>query len=115
MIQEQFFSLVNGATSAGARVYPSLAPDGVNRPFIVYTRVSALSENVLSQAPGLVNTHLQVDVYASTYSDAQSAAAQVIALMQGWSIQNILSLALDEFEGETKLHRVILDFSIWHS
>ena len=115
MIQEQFFALINGATGGGSRVYPNIAPDGVTRPFVVYSRVSAVSENVLSGSPGLINTHLQVDVYSNAYSEAQTIAAQIVGLMESWAVQNVLTLELDEFEGDTKLHRVILDFSIWHS
>ena len=115
MIQEQFVSLISGATGAGARLYPSIAPDGVTRPFVVYSRVSAVSENVLSGNPNLINTHLQVDVYSAVYSEAQTIAAQIITLMGAWTVQNVLTLELDEFEGDTKLHRVVLDFSIWHS
>lgn len=113
-MQESFFALVANATDAKDRVYPQVAPDGVARPFIVYQRITVNSENVLSGRSGLINSRLQVDVYASTYAQAQQIAATVNTLMNSWSIQNVLILAQDIFESDVKLHRVMTDYSIWH-
>ena len=115
MIQQQIFALLSGATEAGTRVFPLVAPDGVPRPYIVYQRVSAISENVLSGDAGLTNTRFQIDVYGDTYAQAQTVGAAVIALMAGWSVQNVNLMAQDFFEPDTKLHRCSMDFSIWHS
>jgi hypothetical protein len=44
----------------------------------------------------------------------QTLAQQVDAAMSGWDIQNIPLLKQDRFDSDANLHRVILDFSIWH-
>jgi len=115
VIQQQILTLLSGATEAGTRVFPLVAPDGVSRPYIVYQRVAAVSENVLSGDAGLINTRLQIDAFAETYAQAQTVAAAIIALMDGWSVQNVNLMSQDFFEPDTKLHRCSMDFSIWHS
>ncbi|MFM8809600.1 MAG: methyltransferase domain-containing protein, partial [Chthoniobacterales bacterium] len=62
-------------------VYPQIAPDNVQRPYIVYQRVTENVENVLAGRTGLTNTRLQVDVYATTYAQAQQIATAVADLM----------------------------------
>jgi hypothetical protein len=115
MLYTQLLALLNGATDALTRIYPQVAPDSPIKPYIVYQRVSSNSENVLSGKTTLINTRLQIDCYASTYVEAQALAAQVDALMDGWSVQNVSNPAQDAFEPDVRLHRVILDYSVWHN
>ncbi len=114
-MQELFVALVQNATDAQDRVYPQIAPDNVERPYIVYQRVTQNVENVLSGRTGLTNTRLQVDVYASTYAQAQQIATVVAGLMDGWALPNVQILAQDIYESDVKLHRVMADYSIWHT
>lgn len=113
-IQLQFEALVSGATSAGTRVYPLTAPDGVTKPYITYQRVAVNSENVLFGDSGLVNTRLQVDMFAKTYGEVDVLAQQLDALMDGWSVQNVSILSQDGYEPDVKVFRVSTDYSIWH-
>ena len=114
-MQELFVALVQNATDAQERVYPQVAPDGVASPFIVYQRVTENVENVLTGRTALINTRLQVDVYATTYAQAQQVATAVADLMAGWALPNVQILAQDIYESEVKLHRVMTDYSIWHT
>ncbi len=114
-MQELFVALVQNATDAQDRVYPQIAPDNVQRPYIVYQLVTQNVENVLAGRTGLTNTRLQVDVYASTYAQAQQIAAAVADLMAGWALPNVQILAQDIYESDVKLHRVMADYSIWHT
>ena len=114
-IQEQLVTLLSGQTDAATRIYPMVAPTGTAKPYIVYQRISAISETVLSGDSGLTNTRMQIDVYADTYQSAQHTADQIEALMAGWSVQNVSVLAQDLYEDAVQLHRVQADFSIWHS
>ena len=114
-VQEQLVSLLSNATPALGRVYPLIAPDGAARPYIVFQRISANAQNVLSGTSGLSNTRVQVSVYATTYAQAQEIAAGIDALMAGWSVQNVSILSQDFYEPDAKLHRVSSDYSIWHT
>lgn len=110
---QQLAALLTGATDAGAAVYPVIAPDLVAKPYIVYQRVSVNSENVLSGNSGLVNSRVQIDVYATTFAQVVTIAAQIDALMAGWSVQNVSVLSQDGYEDAVKLFRITTDYSIW--
>ena len=114
-LQAQFFTLLSNATPALDRVYPLIAPDGVARPYVVYQRVSATTQNILNGTSGLINTRLQVDVYATSYAQAQAIAAAIDALMADWSVPNVSVLSQDFYEPQAKLHRVSTDYSVWHA
>jgi hypothetical protein len=113
-IQQQFEALLDGATDAGENVFPINADEGVQPPYVVYHRISADEENVLSGVSGLTNTRMQVDVYARTYGQAVAIAAQIDALMASWAVQNVGLIAQDLYEAEVKLFRISADYSIWH-
>ncbi len=113
-VQEQLLFLLTGATAAGARVYPMTAPDAVASPYITYQRISSNTENVMSGDSGLTNTRMQIDVYATTYAQATSIAAQINALMAAWSVQNVSIGSQDFYEDPVQLFRVSSDYSIWH-
>jgi hypothetical protein len=113
-IQEQLFALLSNATSALDRVYPLIAPDAVAAPYVIFQRISASTENILSGSSGLINTRIQVDVYAATYAQAQGVAAAIDGLMATWTVQNVSVLSQDFYEPEAKMHRVLTDYSIWH-
>lgn len=114
-VQTDLFTLLT-AQFAG-RVYPNVAPELVATPYAVYSRVSAIEQNSLDTNGGTgnsSNTRLQLDVYASTYSEAQGSAATVKTSLKGWSVENTLEAEQDFYEPDTKLHRVMLDLSTWH-
>ena len=113
-IAEQILALLAGGTAAGTRVYPLTAPDGVAKPYMTYQRISSNSEHVLSGSSGLTNTRVQIDVYATTYAEATSIAAQVDALMSVWSVQNVSISLQDFYEDQIQLYRISHDYSLWH-
>ena len=111
----QIFSLLNGATEAGVKVYPMAAPDQTRAPFITYQRISAISENVLDGSNvDLVNTRLQIDIFAPTYLKAASVFEAVDTLMMGGFAQIISIQNQDTYEAAVDLYRVIAEYSIWH-
>lgn len=114
-LQTDLFTLLESLFSG--RVYPSLAPEDTASPYVVYTRVSSVEENSLDANGGSANasnTRLQIDIYASSYSAAQSSAATVKSALKGWATENTLQGEQDFYEPDTKLHRVMLDVSTWH-
>lgn len=113
-IQTQLLTLLDGATTAGTRVYPLTAPEDVQRPYVVYQRVSVAPETVMSGDSGLANTRMQIDVFSETMAQAETIAGQISALLAGWSVQNVPVLTQDFYEDEVKLFRVSTDYSIWH-
>jgi len=114
-LQTDLFTLLTGLFSA--RVYPSVGPEFSVTPYAVYSRVSATEQSSLDTNGGTgnaSNTRMQIDVYASTYSAAQSSAAAVKTALKSWAVENVMQDEQDFYEPDTKLHRVMLDVSTWH-
>ncbi len=114
-LQTDLFALLTGLFAA--QVYPGVAPDKASTPYVVYTRVSSLEQNTLDTNGGSANaknTRLQIDVYANTYSAAQSNAAAIKTALSGWAVENTVQSEQDFYEFDTQLHRVMLDVSTWH-
>ena len=112
MIQQDIFTALSGV--AGGRVFPNIAPSNVQKPYVVYARVSSAPENTLADGAPIENTRLQVDCFDTTYAAAVALAETVKAAIKSSAITHVLLLEQDQFEPEALLHRVILDFSIWN-
>lgn len=114
-LPSDLFALLGGVFAG--RLYANAAPFGVVAPYAVYSRVSAIEESTLDANGGTgnaISTRLQIDVWATSYIDAQANAAAVKTALKGWALENILLSEQDGYEADTKLHRVILDISIFH-
>ena len=112
MIQEQLFTALSGV--AGGRVFPNLAPNDVQAPYLVYLRVASVPENTLADGIPIDNTRVQIDCFDTTYAGALALAESVKAALRASNITFVLLMEQDQFEFDALLHRVILDFSIWH-
>lgn len=100
------------------RVYPLFAPEQAARPFIVYSRLAATEQSTLDAQGGtgnLINTRLQVDAYAETYTEAQALADAIVARIKTWNVTCTVNVQMDMFEQDTRLYRVMTDLSTWHN
>ena len=112
MIQEQLFAALAGV--AGGRVFPNVAPNNVQKPYVVYMRVASSPENTLADGIPIDNTRMQIDCFDLTYAGVTTLAETVKTALRTSAITNVLLLEQDQFESDALLHRVILDFSLWH-
>ena len=108
--------ILNPLASGGA--WRARAGQGVVAPYIVFTFAGSPNDNVIDGPPTAQNTRLQVDVYATSPGQADSIIDAVVAAMQAaanaktfgcWSIAS----PRDEPDPDTRLFRVIAEFSIW--
>ena len=114
-MQDELFTLLSPLLAG--RVYPNAGPDKPTAPYLVYSRVSARKEQTIADNGGsgnLVNSNVQLDVYAKTYSAAIVLSGQIQTALQGWTKQNIVIFEQDFYEAEEQLHRVAIEISIWH-
>jgi hypothetical protein len=112
MIQEQVFAAASSLV--GGRMYPNVAPNNVQKPYLVYMRVSSKPENTLADGVPIENTRVQIDCFDTTYAAVVALAEGVKAALRASEITSLLILEQDQFEPDAQLHRVILDFSLWH-
>jgi hypothetical protein len=109
----------------GARVYPLRLPQGSAMPAIVSTRVSGQPLYADDGEVGLQSARVQVDVWATTYTQAKDLAQLVRARLSAFSGVhdgvNISYIMLDEERdlsesganaSEYRM-RVAMDFIVW--
>lgn len=112
MIQEQVVSALGSVV--GGRIFPNTAPNNTQTPYVVYLRVASAPENTLADGVPIENTRVQIDCFDTTYAAALTLAEGVKAALRASSLTFVLLMEQDQFEFDARLHRVILDFSIWH-
>jgi hypothetical protein len=112
MIQSDLFAAL--ATTFSNRLYPSVAPQNTARPYGVYSRVSQQAATIHG-TNGAKETQIQLDVYADTYGAAVNLADLAAAAIRSAGFASVQTNAVDEYETDTKLHRVILEFTFWAS
>lgn len=112
MMQEDLVTALSSI--AGGRVYPQLAAEGCSLPYVIYSGVGA-PMNDLAGTGTLYRTVMALNIYAITYAEAQSVAASVKGIMTSFIHKNLLQMQQDLYEQETRLHRVLLEFVVWHN
>lgn len=113
MITDTIYATLQATFSA--RLYPVQAPDSPTVPYAVFFVVTAPPENNLDGFAGLTNTQIQLDVYARSYEAAKALAQAAFDAMEASAMQQVCTeTGRDLYESDTKLHRQLLEFSIWH-
>ena len=99
------------------RCYPCEAPEGVDRPFIVYQGVGGQSANYMGNTvAGQKNARIQVAVWADTEQSAIDVMQQVEETLSSAPIlATSIGAAVDDHETDTRRYGQRLDFSIWYS
>ena len=77
MIQEQVFTALSGVV--GGRVFPNVAPNNVQKPYVVYMRVASQPENTLADGIPVENTRMQIDCFDTTYAAVTTLAENIKA------------------------------------
>lgn len=82
-------------------------------PFIVVQRVGS-EPNVGMNGPSeLQNTRIQIDIHALSILQADALKRSVEATMRVWTLQNVPLSSVDLFDEAARVHRIVLDYSIW--
>lgn len=102
----------------GDRIYPQVMPDEPVVPALVYTLISNRPQNSLEgYTSGQMQAIVQIDCYTMMYGDAQLLAdavqdllgtARVVPGIKGWVRDR-----RDDYEDDSRFHRVSMDIAIW--
>jgi len=98
------------------RVYPDVAPPGVDKPYITYQQVGGDVVSFLESAmPSKRNGRFQFNVWATTRLAASALMRQVEAdLVTSTTLRaEAMGGAVSTYEEETKLYGSRQFFSIW--
>lgn len=96
-------------TLCDGRVSPLVAPLGTSPPYLCYTKVSEVYDDVMS-GQSSVEYCFQIDVYSKTLLEAETIKQQAYKCLKPLKPFNITSH--QDYESETELYRASLEFFI---
>jgi hypothetical protein len=105
------------AQFAGGRVFPDIAPEDTERPYITWQQVGGVPVNFVDAGvPGKKNARVQVNVWAATRLDANDLSASIEDALRGVAAlqTTVLGAAIAVYEPDTKLKGCMQDFSFWN-
>lgn len=82
-------------------------------PFIIVQRVGNDPNVSMQGASELQNTRIQIDIHSRSILEADSLKRTVEATMRDWTLQNVPLTSIDLFDEAARVHRIVLDYSIW--
>lgn len=103
--------LVSAVASITPRVYRTEADENAAAPFVVWTIVSGLPENNISDRPDTANARIQIDCYSLDQSECRRLMGLALAAVEG--VTNVIFGPIESREPDTKLWRWIFDASFW--
>lgn len=121
MISETLYGILSSAsaiTSITTGIFPSVIPQKATYPALAYTRIASRFIDSFAGYVDLTQTEFQIDCYAATVAGAEALAAAVKSTLIDYATRPINRIRIDNeltlFEPETELHRVLLQFTVWH-
>lgn len=105
------------------RIYPLRLPDPHTLPAMTYQRISTVGRVAHDGALPDVESRFQFDIWSNRYGDGRSVFVALTNALLGFNAHmgdiqvSIPSQprALDDYETETGLYRVMTEFMIWHT
>ena len=116
MIETVILAKAKLATSI-TNVFLSQAPQITTKPYITINKVSAPRGETHEGRDGTVVARFQLDIYGDSYQQVKLLAGLAYSLCEqtDTSIASIeLENEFDDYETDTKLFRVVLDFIVRH-
>lgn len=101
------------------KVYALIAPQEINAPYMVIQKAAQTRENTMADAggAGVENGRYRLIIYADTLGESETIAEQArIALMaaQTSKFKALQVFNISNYEDDTHLYQVIVDYSIWY-
>ncbi len=112
----------------GTKIYPVVAPQNVNLPFVTYQMISGVRIHAMIKDPGLTRPRFQLTSWSTSYATVQAVAKQVRLALQDYSgtmggssgvpVQRIFfenEIDLVDTDDGRVTHYCAQDFIIWHT
>lgn len=103
----------------GLNIFPDIAPQNVQYPFMVYTIVNSLPVDYKDGQSNLEEITLQIDVYTNNYETTQTLANTVrnrldrfVGIVNGISVQTIRYMSSDSqvYNADLNVYWMTMDF-----
>jgi len=112
----------NNIPELEGEIYPTNAPEGSQKPFLVYARINTKKVKTLEGLTGKEYLSYMFSVMATKYKDMKSLTKKVedlLASLPGQTIGNYyiedidINNVTEQYEHELKVNRGIIDFTIY--
>lgn len=126
MEQELRFELIKAIPELNNSIYPTNAPEGVLRPYFIYTRINTNNIKTLEGYENKGSLSFMFSIMATKYSDMVDLRKKVENLIKSLpkkSIGNINKIFIEDinvnnvteqYEHELGVNRGIIDFTIYY-
>lgn len=115
MIETELFTRLKDDVSisalVGTRIYPKVAPQNAQTPYIVYHVINDNSNQCLGGSIYQNDVRFQIDCWSLKYSEVKQIREAVKSSLIGFKSSNNIN-CMDDYESETKLYREIIDFKL---
>jgi Protein of unknown function (DUF3168) len=108
--------LTTALKSICPRVFPDVAPEGTDKPYITYQAIGGQDSRLLDNThAGMRNTLMQINAWATTRAEALSLIRQVEDALAASPamLARTVGDSISTYEEDTKLYGSIQRFSIW--
>lgn len=118
MIESDVQSVLVASAAVGAlvgdRIAAGMLPEGELRPYVTYSLVTGERIPSMTDSGLMRHVRLQLDCWSPSYGQAKSIALAVQGAMEASALFEVVFIAdQDLYDPETKLHYVVLDYSVW--
>lgn len=119
------YEIETNIPALSGNVYPTNAPEGVTKPYLVYVRSDTDKERTLEGYTGKQAINYMFSVMAANYADMKTAYAAVESMLEAMARTSIgetnniyvedlvINDMTETYEYELKAHRGIIDFTIY--
>ena len=99
-------------------LHAQVAPQNCTRPYGVFQEVVSPTSNTLADGVPIQQSILQIDIYDATFLGARTAGDALADAIQSaydaGTLSGVQHSRRSLYEPETKLYRILYEFSFWY-
>ena len=122
-IEQAVYTKLNESPSlASGRIYPVVAPQGADFPYIVYEKISGVRQQHLDSVSHHARPRFRIHTYAKTYAEVKTITNSMRERLDQFrgTVSGVVIKAttieneVDSFEEDNRIYHTALDFFISH-
>jgi hypothetical protein len=112
-LERKLYAALRDKLDSSVPVYPVMIPQDAPYPCVRYSTTLAVPASSLCGSSGLVNSSVQIDVWAHEFAQLRGLREDILTVMQQFEMENILQSEMDLYEPDYRAYQRILSFSVW--
>jgi hypothetical protein len=122
MIESAIRTELNSIEEIQDKIYPHVAPEITNTPYVVYTNSGTELEQDLQGVTGSERVIFDINLYCKSYADLKNIGQKVqdklLSCFQrdvgGFFVQSVNLEMRDFYDSAAELHRTVFEFEIYY-